>query len=317
MRLRIGGRGSRLSLIQMEEVAELIRGIEPNIDFEYVRIRTTGDIDRDSPLYKLRSRGLFEREVNRALMNGYIDAAVHSAKDVPFESIESNRLTPIIPLRGSRYDVFVSRLGVDLWGLPPGSVVGSSSIRRISFIKYFRGDIEVKNIRGNVDTRVGKVFRGEYDGVVLAEAGVERLGLNIDYHRLPIERFVPAAGQGALLVLVRRGSDVEDLVRRVNDIRYYVEVMVEKLVVRFLGGGCSIPIGVTSFYDIGHGELIILAGLVDTNCSVIHIYRRSYALPISEVGGLNALREVARDFYEHFIDSGGGELIDGWSGFTE
>jgi len=312
MRIRIGGRGSKLSLIQMREVYNLIKSKFPHIDAEFIRIKTSGDINRSNPLYKMKVRGLFEKEVNKALDDGHIDIAVHSAKDVLFDTLKYDGFYPCVPLRRSRADAFVSRSGMSLLDIPSNSLIGSSSLRRISFIKYFRKDLRVKNIRGNVDTRLKKVFDGEYDGVVLAEAALSRLRFDIKYERLPVNEFVPAAGQGALIVLVKKGSEYEDLVRKINSDRFFAEVMVEKMIVWLLGGGCNIPLGVTCSYNYTNELLEIFAAIVDSQCSVKSVFRRVYNLPNVYATNMNRLRRIALDFYKYFLENGGETLIEGW-----
>ncbi len=312
MYIRIGGRGSRLSRIQMEIVANLLYNAEPNLNIEYIFIRTRGDVDRSSPLYRLRGRGIFEREVNRALKEGRIDVAVHSAKDVPFESIEEHGFQAIVPRRDSRYDVLISRSGLGLESLPPGSIVGTSSLRRLSFLRYYRGDIEVRNIRGNVDTRIRKVMDGGYDAVVLAEAGLERLGIDINFHRLSLDEFIPAAGQGALLLMVRPGSEAEELVRSIGDRASYLEVMFEKIFLRFVGGGCNIPIGVTSFYDGGAGGLRVVAGVVSPDFRRRVVVKRFIDVDEASSIDLDYIRGLAREFFDYFGESGGMDLVEGW-----
>ena len=310
--IKIGGRGSRLSLLQMNEVSNLITSKYPEISFEFIRIKTSGDLDRKSPLYKTRGRGLFEKEVNKALLKGEIDMAIHSAKDVLFDSLNYEDFYVCVPIRQSRSDAFVSKSGSALLDIPAGSVIGSSSIRRISYIKYLRKDLKVMNIRGNVDTRLKKVFDGEYDGIVLAEAALNRLGFNIRYEQLPNDDFVPAAGQGALIVLVRRDSEYEDLARDINSKHFFAEVMIEKMIIWLLGGGCNIPLGVTCLYDFKAGLINIFAAIVDTQYNVKKVFRKRYSLPNSYAVDVNRLSKVAVDFHEFFLENGGGMFIRRW-----
>jgi len=312
MRLRIGGRGSRLSRRQMSLVADLLSSIHKDIEFDFVSIRTGGDVDRDTPLYRVRGKGIFEKEVNKALIEGDIDLAVHSAKDVPFDSIDGPWVTPIVPVRGSRFDVLVSKYGWSLDDVPSGAVVGSSSIRRISFLKCLREDLKVRNIRGNVDSRIKKLIDGFYDAIILGEAGLSRLDINIPYYRLPLDKFVPAAGQGAILVLVKKDSEAESIVRSINDVGSFLEVMVEKIFMKLVGGGCNIPIGVTSFYEPHSNMLSIISSVVRRERGEQKIFRKAYRLSKESIEKIDAIYGIAYDFYKFFMDGGGGEILSDW-----
>ena len=312
MNIKIGGRGSKLSLIQMHEVSHLITSKYPEASIEFIKIKTYGDIDKSSPLYKTGSKGLFEKEVNKELLKGKIDMAVHSAKDVLFDSLNYEDFYISIPIRRSRSDAFVSRSGSSLLDIPSGSIIGSSSIRRISYVKYLRKDLKIMNIRGNIDTRLRKVFNGEYDGIILAEAALNRLESNIRYERLPNNDFVPAAGQGALIVLVRKDSEYEDLAREINSKRFFTEVMIEKMITWLLGGGCDIPLGVTCLYDSETGLINVFAAIVDTQYNAKKVFRKKYSFPDSYATDMNRLRRVAVDFYKFFLESGGEMFIKKW-----
>lgn len=301
----------------MEEVAKIIKYNYGGVGIEIVKIRTTGDIDKVSPLYKIGGGGVFEKEVSKALLKGDIDLAVHSAKDVPYSSINYKDIIFVVPGRSSRADVFISRSGTGFWDLPSGGVVGSSSLRRQSYVRYFRRDLKVKNIRGNVDTRINKVMEGEYDAIILAEAGLRRLGKRIEYMRLPIDKFVPAAGQGALLVMARNEPRMDRLVGLLNDPVSYAEVMIEKLFVNLLGGGCRLPVGVTSIYDGERESVDVLAGVVNVKYSKLWIYRRSFELPRRYLLDEDYLSSISLDFYRYFIDGGGMDIVNGWWGHLE
>ncbi|PNV77188.1 MAG: hydroxymethylbilane synthase, partial [Thermoproteota archaeon] len=188
MKYRVGTRGSKLALAQTEEVLNLLKKEIPGAEFEIVVMRTRGDVDLKT-LYMIESKGIFEREINSAVERGEIDFAVHSMKDLP-TSIEL--AIAAVPPRRSPYDVIVTRDGSGIAELPRGARVGTSSMRRISHLKYLRPDLEVVPIRGNVDTRLRKLEN--LDAIVVAEAALERLNLNVKGER--IEEMTPAAGQG-------------------------------------------------------------------------------------------------------------------------
>ena len=242
-RIRIAARSSRLSMLQAEEVAQPLR--ELGYDVEVVGVRSLGDVDKATPLYLMREKGVFEKEVDKAVLSGRADAAVHSAKDVPAKLPGQLRLVAV-PKRRSPYDAVVSASSHGLHSLPPGSRLGTSSLRRMSMARYHRRDIEVVPVRGNLDTRLSKLG-GSLDALVAAEAGLERLGYQGVWERLP---FVPAAGQGALAVYARFDrEDVARLFKLGDDEGSRLELLAEKAVLLILGAGCKTPVGVHAQLD--------------------------------------------------------------------
>src|SRR4030067_16464 len=211
MNLIVGTRGSKLAQTQTNTVLDSIRAIHPDVEFEVKIVKTLGDEDAKNPLFTIDRRGIFEKELGLAIARGEIDLAVHSLKDVPTEESPENVIVAI-PKRGSPHDVLISRDRVPLDALPRCSVIGTGSLRRLAEVKYLRPDFGIKAIRGNVDTRIQKVKNGEFDGVIVAEAGLERRGRkNQISERFSLDRFTPAAGQGALAVTARKdnGKDIE------------------------------------------------------------------------------------------------------------
>jgi hydroxymethylbilane synthase (EC 2.5.1.61) len=208
MRIRVATRGSKLSLLQTEEFLSQIKAVEPDVQFEIVVVKTTGDVVQDKPLYQIGVKGIFEKEVNLAVLRGEADIAVHSLKDLPSE------LTPGLVLAGFSkrappHDALVSVHGYDLDTLPRGAVVGTSSVRRAEFIKARRPDVEVKPLRGNVDTRVNKILAGQFDAAVMAVAGVYRLyGEKLPVAVVPLrpEEVPPPPGQGIVVAVAREGD---------------------------------------------------------------------------------------------------------------
>ena len=264
MRMKIGARESRLSLIQVREIIDYLKNLDPTIEIEVVKIKTRGDVDKNTPLYIVKEKGIFEREVNKMLLDGLIDVAVHNAKDIPFEIIEDKIVIASIPPRRSRYDVLFSEKGYRLWTIPTRSIIGTSSLRRMIFVNFYRDDLIIKNIRGNVDTRIDKLKKGLYDAIILAEAGLERLNIKSDYHRIPIDKFIPAAGQGGLIVMAREDDRrILKLLNRITDFKAYIEIMTEKLFIKSIGAGCKTPIGVTSLYNRLRNSLEIYIGTID------------------------------------------------------
>ncbi len=310
MKIRIGSRGSRLSIAQVNEVISLLKSIRPDIEVEVLKIKTSGDIDRETPLYKIRDKGIFEREVNKALLDGVIDLAVHSAKDIPFDAIKK-RMSIGVPSRRSRYDTIVSREGYGIWDLPNGAIVGTSSLRRMSFIKLHRRDLEIKNIRGNIDTRLEKLYKGLYNAIVIAEAGIERLKIDANYRRLPLNILVPAAGQGALIVTARNDDEkMIDLIDGVTDSKSYVEVIIEKMFMERIGFGCKAPLGVTSFYDIDAESITFYAATVEKEEDKMIFFKQDFMAP--EKQDIKILMEIVEEAYNEFKLIGGLKAVETW-----
>jgi hydroxymethylbilane synthase len=244
MKLIVGTRGSKLSLTQTNSVLDSIRAIHPDLKFEVKIVKTLGDEDAKNPLFTINRRGIFEKELGLAIAKGEIDIAVHSLKDVPTEESPEN-IIAAIPKRGSPHDVLISKNRVPLEALPNCGVVGTGSLRRLAEVKHLRPDLQIKAIRGNVDTRIRKVNEGEFDGVIVAEAGLERMGINsLISERFSLERFTPAAGQGALAITAKKGNtEVIDLLSSIDDPHTRAEVTAERSLVLALEGGCRVPIG--------------------------------------------------------------------------
>jgi hydroxymethylbilane synthase len=244
MKMRVGTRGSELSLAQTREALQLLKEAHPDLEAEVIVYRTHGDQDVKTPLYLMPMKGVFERAIDEALLRGEIDAAVHSMKDCPTDLAEELYIAAVPPRR-SPLDAFVSRDGRRIEELRAGSRVGTSSPRRMAFLRFIRRDLSVEPLRGNVDTRVRKLMEGSYDGVVLAEAGLLRLGLKVDYQVLPKDLFVPACGQGALAVVCRREDErLRRLLAAIDDASSRFEVEAERAVLRRLQAGCRTPVGV-------------------------------------------------------------------------
>ncbi|HIP58190.1 MAG TPA: hydroxymethylbilane synthase [Archaeoglobus profundus] len=239
----VGTRGSKLALAQTERVVEKLR--EEGYDVEIKIIKSTGDIMKDKPLYEFKGMGAFVRSLELALVRGEIDVAVHSYKDIPSSRIEGVTVAAVLG-RDSPCDAFIAKDGSTIESIKKGAIIGTSSLRRRAQLKLYRPDFKFENLRGNVDTRLRKLKEGPYDAIVLAEAGLIRLGLKIKYQRLNPEIFVPAANQGIIAVETREGE--ENLVEFMNDKKTALEAEVERAVIRELGIGCAIPAGVYAEY---------------------------------------------------------------------
>ncbi|HLJ25474.1 MAG TPA: hydroxymethylbilane synthase [Candidatus Angelobacter sp.] len=240
--LRIGSRGSQLALWQANYVAGLLRSHGHSVEIEI--IKTTGDKITDVALSKVGTKGMFTKEIEEALAARQVDLAVHSLKDVPTELQPEFALAAVMKREDPR-DAFVSIRFQHLRDLPQGARVGTSSLRRQCQLKALRADVEVVSLRGNVDTRLRKLESGEYDAIILASAGVHRLGL--DQHvryRIPPEEMCPAAGQGALGIEVRRqDGQMRAALAFLDDADARATTACERALLLGLGGGCQVPIG--------------------------------------------------------------------------
>jgi len=225
-------------------VVEKIRRANPAAEIERKIITTSGDVDRTTPLFSISQKGIFEREVDQAVLEGKVDFAVHSMKDVP--TLLNTKLTiASVPERGATGDVLVSKGGRLLKELRDGKIVGTSSLLRAAQLRRVRPKLRADPIRGNVDTRVEKVERGEFDAVILAEAGLARLGMMDKVaERLSLDDFIPAPGQGALAVIARRdNSKLIDILKTVELSSTRAEAEAERELVKVLEGGCKVPVG--------------------------------------------------------------------------
>jgi len=241
--LRIGTRGSQLALSQANWVKEKLVKAHPDLSVMLIKIKTTGDKIQDAPLAKIGGKGLFVKEIEEALIHRRIDLAVHSIKDVPTELPEGLHLSAITKREDPR-DVFISRDGKILKDLPPNAKIGTSSLRRQAQLLRFRNDLELLPLRGNLDTRLKKLKTMSLDGIVLALAGVKRLGLEGRITEIiPTEISLPAIGQGALGIETRWGDkEVEEQIQFLNDKDSWIAVSAERVFLNKLEGGCQVPI---------------------------------------------------------------------------
>lgn len=245
MILTVGTRGSKLALAQTNRTLNQIKQKNPNVDFKLRIIKTIGDKEHGKPLFTIDCKGIFEKEIDQQVVSGKIDFAVHSLKDVPIVEQQAGTVLAAIPKRDSPGDVFISKDKLPLLDLPKGAVVGTGSLRRLAEIKFLRPDLEVEPIRGNVDTRIGKVKKGELAGIVIAEAGLERMDLTGEItERLSLDQFPSAAGQGAIAIVAKEGNEaVIEVLRSVEDLAARAEITAERSLVLKLEGGCRVPIG--------------------------------------------------------------------------
>lgn len=267
-RLRIGSRGSQLALWQANHIAGRLaaRGIETELEV----IRTTGDRVTEVALSQVGTKGMFTKEIEEALAEGRVQLAVHSLKDLPTD-LEPGFELAAITERESPFDVLLSARYDSLAALPQGARVGTSSLRRQAQLRALRPDLELVPVRGNVDTRLRKLEAGDYDAIILAGAGVNRLGLVRHLRQVfNAQTLCPAAGQGALAVEIRAGDrSTAEALRFLDHTPTRAAVECERAVLRGLGGGCQVPIGA---FAQGRGEILHLTAIVATPDGV-HLLR--------------------------------------------
>ena len=247
-RLRIGSRGSQLALWQANYIKALLVGCGHEVEIE--TIHTTGDKITDVALAKVGTKGMFTKEIEEALAEGQIDLAVHSLKDLPTELAAGFSMAAITQREDPR-DVFCSTRFPDIQNLPQGARVGTSSLRRQAQLMSLRPDLEIHPLRGNVDTRLRKLEAGEYDAIILAAAGVYRLGkTEFVRQHIPAEVMCPAAGQGALAIEIRaEDSHTAAHLEAFDDAAARATTTCERALLNKLGGGCQVPIGALAEMD--------------------------------------------------------------------
>ena len=298
--LRIGTRGSPLALWQAHHVADLLRPLAAPRRVEFVEIETSGDRIRDLALSQIGGDGLFTKEIQRALLSDTVDIAVHSLKDLPTTRVDGLSLAAV-PERGPAGDAFVSNEYKHFDDLPPGATVGTSSLRRRSQALHRRPDLHLVDLRGNVETRLRKLKEQRLDAIVLAEAGLLRLGLqSVITELLDPQWMLPAIGQGALGLECRsEDAPVLELLARLNHRATRLAVLAERALLRGLGGGCLVPIGAAT--HIATERLHVRGAVLSTNGD-----RRIEA---EHEGNANGAEAIGRKLAEILLASGAAELL--------
>lgn len=258
--LRIATRSSPLALWQAEEVTRRLKALYPNLDIQLVKMTTKGDQILDAPLAKVGGKGLFVKELEVGMLAGEADIAVHSMKDVPVEFPEGLELALIMEREDPR-DAFVSNNFDNLSSLPKGAVVGTSSLRRQTQIRERYPDLKIDWLRGNVNTRLKKLDDGDYDAIILAAAGLKRLGFNERIRScLEPEESLPAIGQGAIGIETRSDDEaVKQLIAPLGDVDTTLRVSAERAMNATLNGGCQVPL---AGYAVLEGDQLFMRGLV-------------------------------------------------------
>ena len=304
MILTVGTRGSKLARMQTDRVLQQLKRAHPDIEFKLKIIKTLGDKEHGKPLFTIDCKGIFEKEIDQQVVKGKVDFAVHSLKDVPIVEQQTGTVLAAIPKRDSQNDVFISKGKVPLNALAKGAVVGTGSLRRMAEIKFLRPDLDVQPIRGNVDTRINKVRKGELDGIVIAEAGLERMNLTNEItERLPLEQFPSAAGQGALAIVAKEDStDVIGLLQAVENKATRAEITAERSLVLQLEGGCRVPIGAVG--RAKGNDLSLFGCIFSLNC------RKK--ISASAQGTLAEAEKLGRKVGENLIKQGAKDYEKEW-----
>jgi len=303
--ITIGTRGSKLALVQAEWVLAKLREINPGLKASIVKIVTRGDQEINTGLDKFAGQGIFVKELERALIDGKIDLAVHSLKDMPI-TIPGELSLAAVTLRFDPRDVLISRAG-RLTELIPGSKIGTGSIRRTVQLLAYRSDLEICEIRGNIDTRLRKVFKGELDGIVIAAAAMIRMGGEdkiTEY--LPVEHFVPAVGQGALGIEIRSNDkETTTLVSYVNHEATWQSVVAERVFLQALGGGCRSPIAALGMIS---DNTLKLEGMVasTSGSNILRCSEEGIALAPEEVGTRLAQKMIEMGALDNIIEAQAG-----------
>jgi hydroxymethylbilane synthase len=297
--IRIGTRGSKLALAQTAWVKAQIEEQYPNIRIETVLIKTSGDRFSETNIRAIGGKGIFTKEIEDVLLSGEIDFAVHSMKDLPAE-LPAGLMVTAIPKREDPRDVLVSAHGTRLNQLSAGARIGTGSLRRSAQIMHYRQDLSVMPIRGNVDTRLNKLDRGEFDALVMAAAGLKRIGREekiTEY--ISNEICLSAAGQGALGLESRQDDPIREQLSFLHDPVSFAEVSAERSFLRRLGGGCHVPVGASA---VAKGEKLMLFGVI-ASPDGRSLYRGEAS------GSVVDANELGRELAERLLSQGAQAIV--------
>ena len=301
MNFTVGARGSKLSIAQTDWVISELQKTDSSLSFDIKPITTKGDTDT-RPLFAMEQKGIFEKEIDRAVFEKEVDFAVHSLKDVPSQ-LDPNLIISCIPKREAVNDVLITRDGFDIEEIPSGSVIGSSSLRRAVQVTRKRPDVIVKPVRGNIETRIKKVEEGKFDGIVLAQAGITRLGTDIKISKLPTNDFVPSPGQGALAIVSRKdNSSTLEMLKKIEDYRSRMEIEAERALSDSVDSGCRFPVGAVATSDANSLTLKVAVYSMDGKKSII----------LEKTGSIEEPHALGRLLGDELRDRGVKEIASNW-----
>jgi hydroxymethylbilane synthase len=297
----VGARGSQLSVAQTNWVISELKKVNPDCDYEIKTITTKGDTDA-RPLFTIDQKGIFEKEIDRAVAKKEIDFAVHSLKDVPSE-LDENLVLACIPKREAVNDVFISSDGSTLDNIKEGSIIGTSSLRRAVQVSRKRPDVIVKPIRGNIETRIKKIFGEKYDAIVLAQAGISRLGVDVNHTLLSIDDFSPSPGQGAIAIVARADdSKTISMLKKIEDADSRLEIEAERSLSDYVDSGCRFPLGAYAKSNGSEMTLTVSAFSVDGRQS----------LHVSKTGKKDDPKSLGKSAGEELRTKGVNDLALNW-----
>ena len=301
MTFLIGTRGSKLSLAQTNWVISELQKENKDSEFEIKTITTKGDTDSRA-LFTIDQKGIFEKEIDKAVAEKEVDFAVHSLKDVPSDISESLTIA-CIPRRESANDVLITKEGYNLKTIPSGAVIGTSSLRRAVQVSRIRHDVVVKPVRGNIETRINKVTDGKFDAIILAEAGISRLGLDVKHSVLSTKDFPPSPGQGALAIVCRADDEKTiSMLKKIEDTKSRTEIEAERALSEYVESGCRFPVG----------------ALATTNSNILKLTVSAYsvdgkkAITLEKTGDIGKPRDLGKDIGEELQKTGIAEIASNW-----
>ena len=301
MTFLVGTRGSKLSLAQTNWVISELQKENAGSEFEIKTITTKGDTDSRA-LFTIDQKGIFEKEIDKAVAEKEVDFAVHSLKDVPSDISESLTIA-CIPRRESANDVLITKEGYNLKTIPSGAVIGTSSLRRAVQVSRIRHDVVVKPVRGNIETRINKVTDGKFDAIILAEAGISRLGLDVKHSVLSTKDFPPSPGQGALAIVCRADDEKTiSMLKKIEDPKSRTEIEAERALSEYVESGCRFPVG----------------ALATTNSNILKLTVSAYsvdgkkAITLEKTGDIGKPRDLGKDIGEELQKTGIAEIASNW-----
>jgi len=297
----VGTRGSNLSLAQTNWVISELQKQNPSSEFEIKTITTKGDTDTRA-LFTIDQKGIFEKEIDKAVAEKQIDFAVHSLKDVPSD-ISKSLTIACVPKRESANDVLITKDGSNLKTIQLSAVVGTSSLRRAVQVSRIRPDVVVKPVRGNIETRINKVIDGKFDAIILAEAGISRLGLDVKHSVLSTKDFPPSPGQGALAIVCRADDDKTiSMLKKIEDKKSRIEIEAERALSDYVESGCRFPVGALAIANSGMLKLTVTAYSVDGKISI----------KVEKTGDVDNPKNLGQELGKELKKSGITEIASNW-----
>ena len=301
MTFLVGTRGSKLSLAQTNWVISELQKENAGSEFEIKTITTKGDTDTRA-LFTIDQKGIFEKEIDKAVAEKQIDFAVHSLKDVPSD-ISKSLTIACVPKRESVNDVLITKDGSNLKTIQLSAVVGTSSLRRAVQVSRIRPDVVVKPVRGNIETRINKVIDGKFDAIILAEAGISRLGLDVKHSVLSTKDFPPSPGQGALAIVCRADDDKTiSMLKKIEDKKSRIEIEAERALSDYVESGCRFPVGALAIANSGMLKLTVSAYSVDGKISI----------KLEKTGDVDNPKNLGQELGKELKKSGITEIASNW-----